>query len=33
MEITPAKPGTMILKYFGAPGDTTSMQRAVIRAH
>jgi manganese oxidase len=33
MEIRPAKPGTMILKYFGAPGDSTSMQRAVIRAH
>jgi FtsP/CotA-like multicopper oxidase with cupredoxin domain len=33
MEIAPAEPGIMILKYFGAPGDSTTMQRAVIRAH
>ncbi|MDQ2766050.1 MAG: multicopper oxidase domain-containing protein [Gemmatimonadota bacterium] len=32
-EITPAKPGIMILRFLGQPGDTTTTQRAVIRAH
>jgi FtsP/CotA-like multicopper oxidase with cupredoxin domain len=32
MEIAPAKPGIMILKYLGQVGDSTTAQRAVIRA-
>jgi len=32
-EITPEKPGTMILRYDPTPGDSTSGTRAVIRVH
>ena len=32
-EITPSKPGIMTLRFEGQPGDTTTTQRAVIRAH
>jgi hypothetical protein len=30
MEIAPAKPGIMILKYLGQVGDSTTTQHAVI---
>ena len=33
IEITPERPGTMILKYDAMPGDSTTGTRAVIRAH
>src|SRR3569623_1826787 len=32
-EITPEKPGTMILEYDATPGDSTSGTRAIIRVH
>jgi len=32
-EITPEKPGTMILRYDPTPGDSSSGTRAVIRVH
>jgi len=32
-EIAPANAGTMILRYVGQPGDSTTTRRAVIRAH
>jgi FtsP/CotA-like multicopper oxidase with cupredoxin domain len=33
MEIAPAKPGIMILRYLGQVGDSTTTQRAIIRVH
>jgi FtsP/CotA-like multicopper oxidase with cupredoxin domain len=33
VEIAPAQAGIMILRYEGAPGDTTTTRRAVIRVH
>jgi FtsP/CotA-like multicopper oxidase with cupredoxin domain len=33
VEIAPKQPGIMTLKYIAQPGDTTTTQRAVIRAH
>ena len=32
-EIMPSKPGIMTLRFLGQPGDTTTTQRAIIRAH
>ncbi|HEV7703417.1 MAG TPA: multicopper oxidase domain-containing protein, partial [Gemmatimonadaceae bacterium] len=33
VEIAPAQAGIMILRYEGAPGDSTTTRRAVIRVH
>jgi len=30
-EIAPDKPGTMVLRYVGSPGDTTTTQRAIVK--
>lgn len=33
VEIAPPHPGTMILRYLGQTGDSTTTRRAIIRAH